>query len=95
MENSSSISKLYRFIENPENCFDYYLLEHKQRLNELSVLQLKFLVQAREHCCKLNSIHKIDREKLELCIKEGVVDPKGLFSQVYDDFTIADSFFGE
>ena len=81
------------YAENPQNCFDSFLSDHKSEIQHLSPKQLKFLLDARENCAKVTQVVSFTRKELECCVEEGLVSPDGLFAQVCNDFLIAETFF--
>lgn len=90
---NSSLRDVIRFAEDPENCFDLLISSNKDKLSGLSTRELNYLLKARETCQKAESVIKFTRQDLDKCVEDGLVDPRGVLAEVYNDFLIADSFF--
>lgn len=91
--NQSSIDKVVLFAKSPENCFDEFLSEHKDKIQGLSNRQINFLLNARQHCDRLQKRLRFTRQELNDCVSKGLVQPNGAIAEVYNNFLIAETFF--
>lgn len=91
--NEGSLEEMMNCAEHPHNCFDKMLSDHKGGIRQLSPRQLRFLLDARENCEKLNAFAHFTRQDLTAGVKDGVFSPDGAFAKVYNDLLIAETFF--
>ncbi len=93
MFTGNTIRKLSEYAACSENCFDVFLSENEDKFSSLLPEQIKFLIQAREKCVKLNEVVSFTKEELYNSVNEGYVSLDGEFAGLYNDFLIAESFF--